>query len=205
VEYFVLMNLVDWRPEMMEPTVDILSRAFARNPVHVAAFGTDSVIEKNKSFFRNALSILRGRRVVAVDGPRIIGFMHWVESPGCRFSSGQRIRLLPAMLRDLGLGSTLRVSTWLSAWAKSDDNDAHWHFGPIGVDPDLQGTGIGRRMMDVYCAMLDKKRAVGFLETDKPENLRFYRKSAFEVVNDVEVIGIKTYFLRRKSSTITSA
>jgi len=59
--------------------------------------------------------------------------------------------------------------------------------------------------MDVYCAMLDKKRAVGFLETDKPENLRFYRKFAFEVVNDVEVIGIKTYFLRRRSSAITSA
>jgi GNAT superfamily N-acetyltransferase len=73
------------------------------------------------------------------------------------------------------------------------------------VDPDVQGAGIGRRMMDVYCAVLDKARAVGFLETDKPENVWFYRKFAFEVVKDVEVIGTKTYFLRRKSCTITSA
>jgi ribosomal protein S18 acetylase RimI-like enzyme len=192
------MNLVDWRQEMETATVDLLARAFAGNPLHVAAFGTGSVVEKNKAFFRTALSMFPGRRLVAVDGSKILGFMHWVESPGCRLLLDERVRLAPVMLREFGLGATLRVSTWLSAWAKSDPAEAHWHFGPIGVDPDAQGRGIGRRMLDVYCAELDDTAAVGFLETDKPENVRFYQKFSFEVVKEIKVIGVSTYLMTRK-------
>lgn len=192
------MNLVDWRQEMEAATVDLLARAFASNPLHVAAFGKDSVIEKNKAFFRTALSMFPGRRLVVVDGSKILGFMHWIESPGCRLPLDERVRLAPVMLREFGLGATLRVSTWLSAWAKSDPAEPHWHFGPIGVDPDAQGRGIGRHMLDVYCAELDDRAAVGFLETDKPENVDFYQKFSFEVVKEIQVIGVSTYLMIRK-------
>jgi len=184
----------------MEPaTVDVLSRAFAKNPLHVAAFGKDSVLEKNRIFFQAGLSTFRGRRLVAVEGSRIIGFIHWVESPGCRLSWRERARLVPVMLHKFGVGATLRLSAWLSAWAKNDSDDAHWHLGPIGVDPDVQGNGIGRRMMEAYCSAIVDKTTHSVLETDKPENVRFYRKFEFEVVKEVEVIGIKTFFMARSS------
>jgi ribosomal protein S18 acetylase RimI-like enzyme len=195
------VTLVDWRPEMLAATVDVLSRAFATNPLHVAAFGKDSVLEKNRAFFQAALSTFRGRRLVAVDGSRIVGFIHWVESPGCRFSWKQRARLVPVMLRKFGPGATVRLSAWLSSWAKNDSSDAHWHIGPIGVDPDVQGKGIGRRMMDACCTSLDDNSANGVLETDKPENVRFYRKFGFEVVKEVNAIGVKTFFMARRHTT----
>ena len=191
------VSLVDWRPEMLAATVDLLARAFAKNPLHVAAFGKDAVLEKNRAFFQAGLSTFRGRRLVAVEGARIIGFIHWVESPGCRFSWKQRARLVPVMLRKFGPGATLRLSAWLSAWAKNDSNDTHWHVGPIGVDPDVQGKGIGRRMMEACCTALLDNAANGVLETDKPENVRFYEKFEFEVVKEVEVIGVKTFFMAR--------
>ena len=37
----------------------------------------------------------------------------------------------------------------------------------------------------------------GFLETDKAENVAFYRRFGFEVVREVEVIGTTTFFMAR--------
>src|SRR5258705_7450513 len=99
--------------------------------------------------------------MMVVDGDKVIGFMHWVESPGCRYSAGKRISLVPTMLGGFGLKSTLRVGSWLSAWAKNDDAGRHVHFGPIGVDPRFSGKGIGGRMMKHFCSALDATSAVG--------------------------------------------
>ena len=178
-------------------TIDLLARAFARNPLHIAAFGA-TVLDKNRAFFRAGLPLFRGRRIAAVDGSTVVGFMHWVESPACQMPVGQRLRLVPVMVRELGLRSTLRVGSWLSAWATRDSDERHWHFGPIGVDPNLQGTGVGRSMMEAYCTALDGKSAMGFLETDKPGNVSFYRKFGFDVVQEVPVIGVTTYFMARR-------
>jgi ribosomal protein S18 acetylase RimI-like enzyme len=195
------IDLVDWHPAMELDTIDLLARAFANNPLHIAAFGRGSVIDRNRAFFRAGLPLFLGHRVAAMDGSKLVGFMHWVESPSCQVPAGLRLGLLPLMLRDLGFRSTLRVISWLSAWSKHDSDDRHWHFGPIGVDPDVQGTGVGRRMMELFCAELDDRSAIGFLETDKPENVGFYRKFGFDTVNETPVIGVMTYFMIRRGST----
>ncbi len=135
--------------------------------------------------------------MMVIDGDKVIGFMHWVESPGCRYSAGKRLSLVPTMLRGFGLASTLRVGPWLSAWAKHDDAGHHVHFGPIGVDPRFRGKGIGGRMMKYFCSVLDATSAVGFLETDKVENVGFYKKFGFDVVSEAQVIGTVTSLHRR--------
>ena len=193
------MDVVEWRPELTGATVDLLSRAFAKNPIHLAAFGAGSVVERNRVFFRIGLPLFRGRRLVAMEGSKVVGFTHWVESPGCQFSPGVRVRLVPAMLRGFGLRPTLRVGSWLSAWAENDGAGHHWHFGPIGVDPEVQGRGVGRLLMGIYCAALDEKSAAGFLETDKAENVAFYKKFGFEVASEVQVLGTTTFFMTRKA------
>lgn len=193
------MDVIDWRPEMADATVGLLARAFAKNPIHVAALGADNVVERNRVFFQLGLSLFRGHRAVATEGSKILGFMHYVESPGCKFSPGQRLSLVPPMLRGFGLKSTLEVGSWLSAWAKNDEHDPHCHFGPIGVDPEAQGRGVGRLLMDNFCAALDGKSTAGFLETDKAENVGFYERFGFHVVKEVQVIGTTTFFMSRPS------
>ena len=184
---------------MTPATIAMLSKAFAGNPIHVRAFGADRVLARNDTFFRVGLSVFGGDRLAALDGSRLVGFAHWVESPGCRVTAVQRVRLLPALVRGLGIRASLRVSAWLSAWAANDPADAHWHFGPIGVDPDFQGRGVGRQLMTAFCAALDERSASGFLETDKPENVRFYERSGFGVIGEVPVIGVPTYFMARSA------
>lgn len=51
--------------------------------------------------------------------------------------------------------------------------------------------------MDIFCSALDDKSALGFLETDKPENVGFYKRFGFEVVKKVQVIGTTTFFMAR--------
>jgi len=191
------MNVVDSRPDLADATVDVLARTFSKNPLHVAAFGTDAVVKRNRVFFHVGLSLFCGRRLVVIGGSKILGFMHWVDSPGCNFSVGQRLSLVPAMLRGFGIKSSLRVGSWLSTWAKNDHTCLHWHFGPIGVDRENQGKGVGRLLMEIFCSALDENAALGFLETDKQENVGFYKRFGFEVVKEVQVIGTTTYFMAR--------
>jgi ribosomal protein S18 acetylase RimI-like enzyme len=103
------------------------------------------------------------------------------------------------MVRGFGLGSALRVGSWLSVWSKSDPKTAHSHLGPIGVSPEAQGQWIGRRLMDAYCNELDRTGEARYLETDRPENVTFYRQFGFEVTDEILVLGVPNHLMWRNA------
>jgi len=78
-----------------------------------------------------------------------------------------------------------------------DPSEPHVHLGPIGVEPALQGHGIGSQMLAVYCEQLDLTGDAGYLETDKPENVRLYERFGFEVRSHAFVLGVQNWFMWR--------
>ena len=174
----------------------VLARAFVTNPLHVSVFGPNQ-IAANEAFFRIGLTAMKGAKLVAVDGSRILGVIHWVHSPNCQFSATEKLKMFPAMVKGLGLRSALKVATWLSVWSKNDPAEHHSHLGPIGVSPEAQGHWIGRQLMEQYCAELDRTRSLGYLETDRPGNVDFYRKFGFEVTGTASIEGVLNYFMQR--------
>ena len=190
------IELAPYRPEMATEVALMLARAFASNPLHLAAFG-DSVLTKNEVFFRTVLRLLKGPKFVATDGSQILGLIHWVHSSECQVSGVEKGRLLPTMVANLGVGASLRVLSWLSTWAKHDPLESHVHLGPIGVTPESQGHYIGSRLMMRYCAALGETGESGYLETDRLENVAFYRRFGFETTQEVPVIGVTNYFMSR--------
>lgn len=65
----------------------------------------------------------------------------------------------------------------------------HWYLWALGVTPELQGQGIGSRLM---APVLEKSIAEGlpcYLETDTEDNVIFYQKRGFEVANKGNVPG----------------
>jgi predicted N-acetyltransferase YhbS len=80
---------------------------------------------------------------------------------------------------------------------KHDLAEPHWHLGPVGVEPTLQGQGIGTALMEEYCARLDNLAAVGYLETDKAQNVAFYEKFGFRTIAEAPVLGTPNWFMRR--------
>jgi ribosomal protein S18 acetylase RimI-like enzyme len=181
---------------MLPEAARLLARAFVTNPLHVAAFGAD-VLRRNEAFFTTALSVMKGTRLVAIDGNRIVGVIHWVDAPQCQFSNGEKIRMVPGLFTGLGARSAMRILSWLSSWAAADPAEPHLHLGPIGVEPDAQGRGIGRLMMERYCAELDASGKAGYLETDRPGNVAFYRRFEFETVRESSVLGVPNFLMER--------
>jgi ribosomal protein S18 acetylase RimI-like enzyme len=84
-----------------------------------------------------------------------------------------------------------------SILAAHDPEEPHWHVGPVGVEPGFQGMGIGKAAMGLLCGELDARHRVAWLETDKPENVRFYVGLGFEVVEEVPMFSARNWFMRR--------
>jgi GNAT superfamily N-acetyltransferase len=173
-----------------------LARAFVTNPLHVVVFGP-SALKRNEAFFTTALRLMKGPKLVATLDSEVVGAIHWVMFPDCQFSLRERARSLASMFEGLGVRPTLRLVSWLSIWARHDPREQHLHLGPIGVSPESQGLAIGRRLMDGYCAEIDRLGVAGYLETDRPENVTFYQRFGFEVMKELPVPGVRNYLMWR--------
>jgi ribosomal protein S18 acetylase RimI-like enzyme len=189
----------DLRPEEIDQAAAVLGRGMRDNPLNVAAFGDDPerrvrVHERGmRKMFRvfstqQPLCAIREGTLVGVTGVAPVGT--------CKPSTTQRLRMLPSFVA-LGPRTAARVGRWTSAWAKRDLDEPHVHLGPFAVDAHLQRQGIGSLIMQEHCRRLDAGSEVGYLETDKPENVRFYERFGYEVIAEGAVIGVPNWFMRR--------
>jgi len=95
------------------------------------------------------------------------------------------------------VGDPSRPMVLWATWAAHDLPEEHWHIGPVGVDPGYQGVGIGKAVMAELCRNLDEGGHVGWLETNKEQNLRFYTSLGFELVDHATALGVPSWFMRR--------
>ena len=92
-----------------------------------------------------------------------------------------------------------RVSHWQSVWTRHDPKEHHWHLGPLGVAPYLQGRGIGTAMVQHFCELTDARGAAAYLETDQTRTVRFYDRFGFGVIDKADIFGVENYFMWRPS------
>jgi ribosomal protein S18 acetylase RimI-like enzyme len=69
----------------------------------------------------------------------------------------------------------------------------------VGIEPGFQGMGLGRAAMRLLCDEFDDHHRLAWLETDKPENVRFYIGLGFEVVEEVPMLTSRFWFMRREA------
>ena len=192
------INVEQLRADMIGEAARMLAHAFVTNPLHVAAFGPHH-LARNEAFFREGLRRMKGTKLAATDKGRVVGVVHWVRSPSCQFSAIEKLAMAPAMLRSFGPRSSARLVQWLSVWSKHDPGEAHVHLGPIGVSPESQGRRIGQKLMKLYCEELDQGREAGYLETDRPKNVKFYESFGFKVTAEIRVLDVRNFLMRREA------
>lgn len=183
----------------------ILGKAFATQPSSFAIYKGVSDIDLLSSrmalVFKALLKSSSGQVFVAKKDNKIVGVMRMVEWPQCQLSPSQRLRMLPLMVRSGGgFGALKRGLEFRGAWAKHDPQKPHYHLDPLGVSPDLQGKGIGSQMMEYYCSVLDSKKMDAYHETDRPENVGFYEKFGFEVIEEEEILEFPNWYMWRSSN-----
>jgi len=79
-------------------------------------------------------------------------------------------------------GMVERVAVYEGIAADGKPAAPHYYLGAIGTDPALQGRGIGRQLIEAFCALAanDPLSRGVYLETAKESNLPFYRNAGFE-------------------------
>lgn len=177
----------------------VAARGMRDNPLHVAAIGDDPErrVRVMQRVFSRLLTLPGRETFGAWDGDRLVGVADSTEPGRCQPSPRDQLRLAPALV--MAGRAAPRMSRWLSTWAKHDPEPQHSHFGPLAVDPDLQGKGIGSLLLSAYCRRLDEAGLLGYLETDKPENVRLYERFGFAVTAEADVIGVKNWFMTREA------
>lgn len=187
----------------LEAALDLLSRAMGDNPLAVAAFGDDPEVRRRRfrRFVGGAAKALGwGPNMLVARDPDggIVGVCNAMPPGECLSSPSQQPRVLPSLLanRPDVAGRAMR---WLGLWTRRDPTGRHWHLGPVSVDAHLQGMGVGSLLMRVFCARMDAAREDAYLETDEPENVRFYERFGFEVVGEEEVLGVTNRFMLRRA------
>lgn len=179
----------------------VVGRGMRDNPLHYRAFGDDDD-RREAILIRLFLPVLRlyltkGAVLGAFDEGRLVGVCGMVRPGRCQPTTGEKLRLISSLLRSAPLPSLRAVLTWTGAWRRRDPGRSHWHLGPVAVDRELQGRGIGRAMITEFCRRVDALGAVAYLETDKASNVAFYEHYHFETKQQAPVLGIPNWFMIR--------
>jgi GNAT superfamily N-acetyltransferase len=190
------LEIRKYSPDRLEDCVAVLAEAFATNPLHRSAFGPER-LDLNRMFFRIGLRrMFVGHSYMAVRGATLCGYVHFNPSPHCLPAPEEVPEAVANSL--MPLGSALpQVIRWFGRWCRLDPEDPHVHLGPIAVAPALQGQGIGSALMQHYVEHLDREKIAGYLETDRAENVAFYKKFGFSVRHSEDVLGSPTWYMWR--------
>ena len=87
---------------------------------------------------------------------------------------------------------------WTSEFARVDPREPHWHLGPVAVASAWRGKGVGSELMSAFIDTVDRQGDYAYLETDKLENVSFYRRFGFEVMSESKVLGAHCWFMDRR-------
>ena len=191
----------DTRPEETADAVAVAARAMCTSPMAYAVLGDDEQrrYRHTHRLFERLYRLAAHQRplVARLDG-RVIASTNDLVLGACRARPIDMIRMLPA-LSTLGPRSAARALRWFNDWEHRDPDRPHAHFGPFGVEPELQGNGIGSLVVREYTRRLDDAGEDSYLETEKPENVALYSRFGFEVVEENELLGVSNWFMWREA------
>jgi GNAT superfamily N-acetyltransferase len=96
----------------------------------------------------------------------------------------RELRALPMLVNTTGLARFGRLFPLRAAMdAHHPMERPHDYLWFLGVRPELQGKGLGSRLLAQRTARLDAQARAGFLETAALRNLPLYHRHGFEIVD----------------------
>ncbi len=115
------------------------------------------------------------------------GGAYW--SPPGKWKMGmlQQLMLLPAMIRTSTFRRVPAIMGGLNAIEKKHPHEPHYYLLALGVEPELQGHGIGTQLMAPVLERCDKERVPAYLESSKERNVPLYERNGFKVTEELDV------------------
>lgn len=82
-----------------------------------------------------------------------------------------------------------RVGSQLARLERTRPPEPHWYLAVLGTDPHRQGRGVGSALLAPVLARCDADRIPAHLESSKIENVPFYERHGFRVVDEFTFRG----------------
>jgi ribosomal protein S18 acetylase RimI-like enzyme len=175
--------------------LDVLTKAYTGNSAHIAIFGKDNFIG-NELYFRLLLKNIKSDLFIAESAGHIAGVIGMEMHPRPVSPGSEKVQITEESLSVPG-AIIARLKERQSIWDKLELKDRHYHFGPVAVMPEYQHQGVGGRMVEYCCHILDSKGESAYLETESLENFRFYSKYGFKVIHEMTLFEIPIFFMKR--------
>ena len=190
------LNFAD-QPE----AVALLVRGMSDNPIHLRAFGANTGHRERalRAMFNAIVTRQLSRGIVlgAFHDGALMGVSGMMPPGHCPSAIMGKISALSALVLGGGLRDSRQLLEWLDDWMQTDVAVEHWHLGPIAVEPRWRGRGIGSRLIEECCEIIDRDGCAAYLENDKAENLRLLERCGFVATEVHAVLGIRNWFMLR--------
>jgi GNAT superfamily N-acetyltransferase len=175
--------------------IAMLARAFWDDPLFDFLAGGDRLAEYRvlPHVFRSAMADFRSETaelyVSDVSGrPR--SFAGWL-GPGTfpRSRMNQLVRDSRAAILLLRLRHRRAAAALLREVERRHPTEVHWYLALLGTDPGAQGRGLGTAVLTPVLERCDADGVPAYTETQKHENVAWYGRSGFEMIDELRLPG----------------
>ena len=179
----------------------LLARAFESNPLNLAAIKSPDAARRRRCNLQGMRCLLpvamaHGLVLAASLDRQLAGVLVAAPPLSYPFPPAPFWQRMRAVLIQ-GLAVARR---WREAFESLDAHHPttpHWYLGTLGVEPSLQGRGVGTALMRNWLARVDPDGLAAYLETDRAENLPFYARFGFRPVAAFRVLAVPVTAMER--------
>ena len=194
----IVLSLI--QPEEISAVARIISLALVNTPNSIAMWGGNT--EAHRRRLEQAIRVVNLENphyhtLVAYCGGELSGALCWSLSPDCQLTFLEALKLTPKMLR-IVQGATLRAFRLQLIGARVDPKKPHIHLGPIGVLPECQGKGVGKKLVRRALEIHAPDKMASYLETDQIIIVASYQREGFQVIDEVDFLGIHNWLMWRE-------
>ena len=161
-------------------------------------------------FWRSEIACLGdGARVLGARDPdgRVVGVSVWLPPRQYPLPAMAQVRQILGAGRAMALRPTAMVEglRYLLAIDKAHPKEELWYLLLLAVDPSVQRGGIGARLQEEGLASADNEGLDCYLETQKTENLVYYRRFGYDVAEELRPVegGPPLWTMRRPCKAAT--
>lgn len=185
---------------------ETLANAFFTDPIQVRLFKDEeqraAFLPKMFNAMLKTATASQGHLTTTED----FGAVAYWAPPGTDIKLSAMFRTGFAMPRVLihmplrAIITMLRVFNTLPKRRKANMPEHHWYLVVLGTDTSRQGEGLGSALLREGLDRADREGKQAYLETETEENVRFYEKFGFTVIEElpVERLGFPMWLMGRK-------
>ena len=162
--------------------VRVLARAFENDPVANYMMKRDHMESAFGTFYKHSVLPHDEAWVSGDDGVAL-----WTP-PGKWSATGLHLfAMAPALLAAVGATKLVARARAAQRVSELHPREPHWYLFAIGVDPAMQGKGIGSRLLRGVLERCAANQTAADLEASTETNARLYERPGFGVTRELRV------------------